>query len=99
MIPFYKLISNAEGNFKSAEVKKISEKRRRRLDIRDGIDRQSHEESFVQLDKIYRVTEKEEIKKYYEVGKTAKDYYADKEARINDAFVTEEVISEDKVSI
>jgi hypothetical protein len=47
MIPFYKLISNAEGNFKSAEVKKISEKRRRRLDIRDGIDRQSHEESFV----------------------------------------------------
>ena len=47
MIPFYKLISNAEGNFKSAEVKKISEKRRRRLDIRDGIDRKSHEESFV----------------------------------------------------
>ena len=45
------------------------------------------------------MTEKEEIKKYYEVGKTAKDYYADKEARINDAFVTEEVISEDKVSI
>jgi len=42
MIPFYKLISNAEGNFKSAEVKKISEKRRRRLDIIDGIDRQSH---------------------------------------------------------
>jgi hypothetical protein len=83
MIPFCTLLRDAEGNFKKAEIKKVSEKRRRRLDMRDGIDRESHEESFVQLDKIYRVTEKEEIKKYMEVGKTAKDYYADKDARIN----------------
>lgn len=78
MIPFYTLIRDAEGNFKSAEVKKISEKRRKRLDRRDGVDRESHENAFDQLDKIYRITEKEEIKKYREVGKTDADYYADK---------------------
>lgn len=46
--------------------------------MRDGVDRESHENAFDQLDKIYRITEKEEIKKYREVGKTDADYYADK---------------------
>ena len=33
------------------------------------------------MDKLYRVSEKEEIKKYLEVGKTPKQYYDDLEAR------------------
>ena len=30
---------------------------------------------FEELDKIYRISEKQEIKKYLEVGKTPKEYY------------------------
>jgi len=30
---------------------------------------------FEELDKIYRISEKQEIAKYLEIGKTPKDYY------------------------
>ena len=30
---------------------------------------------FEELDKIYRISEKEEIKKFLEIGKTPKQYY------------------------
>jgi hypothetical protein len=36
-------------------------------------------QDFDTLDKIYRVTEKEEILKYEQVGKTALDYYSQKD--------------------
>ena len=36
---------------------------------------------FEELDKIYRISEKEEIKKYLEIGKTPKEYYKEQEAR------------------
>ena len=36
---------------------------------------------FEELDKIYRISEKEEIKKYLEIGKTAKQYYEEQAAR------------------
>jgi len=71
-IPFGLFIKNAEGNFKKAEVKKIAEKRRKKLDDEHGIDRDEMTESFEKLDKMYRVSEKEEIKKYLEIGKTPK---------------------------
>lgn len=35
------------------------------------------EKNYDELDKIYRVSEKEEIKKYLELGKTPAQYYAE----------------------
>jgi hypothetical protein len=54
-IPIVWFCKNAEGNFRAADVKKIAEKRRRRLDAEHGIDRDVHKESFIALDAIYRV--------------------------------------------
>lgn len=39
-IPFGMFVKNAEGNFRKAEIKKIAEKRRLRLDKEHGIDRE-----------------------------------------------------------
>ena len=74
-IPFGIFVWNAEENFKKAEIKKIAEKRRQRLDQEHGIDREQQMAHFEELDKIYRISEKEEIKKFLEIGKTPKQYY------------------------
>ena len=36
---------------------------------------------FEELDKIYRISEKEEIKKFLEIGKTPKQYYEEQAQR------------------
>ena len=36
---------------------------------------------FEELDKIYRISEKQEIAKYLEIGKTPREYYKEQEAR------------------
>jgi len=38
-IPFFLFLKNAEGNFRKTEIKKIAEKRRRKLDAEHNIDR------------------------------------------------------------
>jgi hypothetical protein len=45
--------------------------RRNSLDKTYGVDRKVFKESFEELDKIYRVSEKEEIEKYRRIGKNA----------------------------
>ena len=80
-IPFGMFVRNAEGNFRKAEIKKIAEKRRLKLDREHGIDRDSQMEHFEELDKIYRISEKQEIAKYLEIGKTPSEYYAEQERR------------------
>ena len=80
MIPIGLFISNAEGNFRKAQVKQISSKRRDRLDKEHGIDRKALQEDYKALDEEYRLTEKEEIKKYLELGKTPQQYYDDRKA-------------------
>lgn len=42
------------------------------------------EQSYNELDKIYRVSEKEEIKKYLELGKTPAQYYEEQAARASE---------------
>jgi hypothetical protein len=74
-------VKNAERNFRAADVKKIAEKRRLRLDKEHGVDREMHKDAFIALDQMYRISEKAEIKKYQEIGKSAQDYYKDKEGR------------------
>ena len=69
-IPFGFLVKNAEGNFRKAEIKKIAARRRERLDKEHGVNRDEMEKDFGQLDELFRVSEKEEIKKYLELGKT-----------------------------
>lgn len=78
-IPFLLFIKNAEGNFRKSQLKSISAKRRDRLDKEHGIDRKQLQDDYKQLDITYRITEKDEIKKYQELGKTAKQYYEDQE--------------------
>ena len=39
-IPFGLFVKNAESNFRKTEIKKIAEKRRRKLDEEHGIDRE-----------------------------------------------------------
>lgn len=70
-VPIIMFVKNAEKNFRAADVKKIAEKRRRRLDEEHGIDRDMHKDAFIELDQIYRISEKSEIKKYQEIGKSA----------------------------
>jgi hypothetical protein len=79
MVPFVIFLKNAEANFRKAGIKELHAKRRQRLDAEHGIDRDKMREDFDTLDKIYRVTEKEEIQKYMQIGKTAQDYYSQKE--------------------
>jgi hypothetical protein len=54
-------------------------KRRKRLDEEHGINREKMREDFDELDKMYRVSEKEELSKYKQFGKTAQDYYTQQE--------------------
>lgn len=76
MIPFLIFLKNAEANFRKAGVKELHSKRRKRLDEEHGVDRDRMREDFEELDKMYRVTEKEEIGKYKQIGKSAQEYYA-----------------------
>ena len=64
LVPFAIFLKNAEANFRKAGVKEIHKKRRERLDEEHGINRDNMKQDFDQLDKMYRVTEKEEIHKY-----------------------------------
>ena len=81
LIPIGLFISNAESNFRNAQVKQIAEKRRKRLDEEHDVDRELLQKSYAALDDMYRVTEKEELKKYSEIGKTARQYYGEQQAR------------------
>ena len=60
-------------------MKQISTKRREKLDQEHGINRKDLQDSFKGLDEVYRVSEKEEIKKYLEIGKTPEQYYKDQQ--------------------
>ena len=71
MVPFLMFLKNAEANFRKAGVKEIHKKRRERLDEEHGINRDRMRDDFEQLDKMFRVTEKEEIFKYQQIGKSA----------------------------
>ena len=51
-------------------MKQISTKRREKLDQEHGINRKDLQDSFKGLDEVYRVSEKEEIKKYLEISST-----------------------------
>ena len=59
----------------------MAARRRQRLDEEHGVDRQSMEKDFNKLDEIYRVSEKEEIKKFLELGKTPSQYYDEQASR------------------
>jgi hypothetical protein len=74
-IPFTIFIMNAEGNFRKTKVKEFASKRRERLDKEHGINREEMTQDWIALDRNYRLTEKEEIKKYSEIGKTPQQYY------------------------
>jgi hypothetical protein len=64
LVPYVFFLKNAEANFRKAGVKEIHKKRRERLDQEHGINRDRMREDFEELDKMYRITEKEEIHKY-----------------------------------
>ena len=75
LIPFGMFLKNAEANFRKAGLKELHAKRRVRLDEEHGVDRDKMRDDFQELDRLYRVTEKEEIHKYKQIGKTASEYY------------------------
>ena len=51
------------------------------MDEEHDVDRELLQKSYAALDDMYRVTEKEELKKYSEIGKTARQYYGEQAAR------------------
>ena len=69
-IPFAIFAKNAEGNFRKSQIKSMASKRRDRLDKEHGVDLDALQADYEALDKEFRVSEKEEIKKYLEIGKT-----------------------------
>lgn len=60
-MPFCIFLKNAEANFRKAGIKEIHSKRRKRLDEEHGVNRDKMRDDFDQLDKMYRITEKEDI--------------------------------------
>ena len=50
ILPIAWFIYNAEGNFRKAQVKKIAERRRRRLDEEHDVDREDLQKSYAALD-------------------------------------------------
>lgn len=80
-VPIGFLLYNAETKFREAGVKQVSTKRRIRLDQEHGIDREQMIEDYQKLDDFYRHSEKKEIEKYQRIGKTATDYYEQKQMR------------------
>lgn len=84
MLPLFYKIRNSEQNFKDAELKKLAEKRRARLDKEHGVEREELTQNYEQLDKIYRVSEKEEIQKVVETGQSPKKYLELKEGLSQD---------------
>lgn len=75
LVPFFMFLKNAEQNFRKAGIKELHAKRRQRLDEEHGVNRERMREDFEELDKMYRVTEKQELNKYKQIGKSAQDYY------------------------
>ena len=75
LVPFFMFLRNAEQNFRKAGIKELHAKRRQRLDEEHGVNRDRMREDFEELDKMYRVTEKQELNKYKQIGKSAQDYY------------------------
>jgi hypothetical protein len=75
LVPYAIFLRNAEANFRKAGIKEIHSKRRRRLDEEHGVNRDRMKEDFDELDKMFRVTEKEEIQKFQQIGKSAQEYY------------------------
>jgi hypothetical protein len=71
-IPFGLFVKNAESNFRKANVKGIAAKRRDRLDKEHNVDREALQQDYKSLDLEYRISEKDEIRKYLEIGKTPK---------------------------
>jgi len=69
-IPIALFVKSAEKNFKNAQIKQVAAKRRERLDKEHGIDREKWKENFQALDEVYRITEKDELKKLRETGRT-----------------------------
>ena len=96
-IPIGYFVMNAEANFRRAQVKQLAAKRRERLDKEHGIDRDKWKESMKEMDEEFRITEKEEIQKYREVGKTAEEYYRMK-AQQDDHRNNSENINEEEVN-
>lgn len=80
LVPFCIFLKNAEANFRKAGVKELHTKRRQRLDAEHGINRDVMRDDFEQLDRMYRITEKEEIQKYEQIGKSAQEYYQQKQS-------------------
>ena len=74
LVPILYSIYNSQHLLKKYDVKGISRKRRERLDREHGVDRESFMKNMEKLDEAYRVTEKEEIKKMRQLGKSPKDY-------------------------
>lgn len=75
LVPFFMFLRNAEQNFRKAGIKELHAKRRQRLDEEHGVNRDRMREDFEELDKMYRVSEKQELAKYKQIGKSAQDYY------------------------
>ena len=69
-LPLLYNVWKAESRFKKAGIKEISHKRRERLDKEHGVNRDDMRSDFGKLDEMYRVTEKQEIQKYKNIGKT-----------------------------
>ena len=80
LVPFFMFLRNAEQNFRKAGIKELHAKRRQRLDEEHGVNRDRMREDFDELDKMYRVSEKQELAKYKQIGKSAQDYYDESQA-------------------
>jgi len=79
LVPITYMLINAEEVLKKSQIKEIRKMRRDALDEKFGINREQMDADHDEISEMFRLNEKEEIEKYREIGKTAQDYFKDKE--------------------
>jgi hypothetical protein len=73
LIPIFYMVYNSQEMLRKMKVKEITRKRRERLDREHGIDREGFFKNMKKLDEVYRITEKEEMEKMRQLGKSPKE--------------------------
>ena len=71
LVPIAFMMMNSEKALKKANIKERVEARKLKLDKQHGINVEEMKKDYQELDKIYRVSEKDQIAKIRQTGRSA----------------------------
>ena len=94
LLPICLFFVNAETILTKIKLKEWTRKRRDRLDKEHGIDREEYAKAVAGIDKKYRISERENLRKMWEAGQGA-NYASQQEQEIQQWVLNEETIQDD----